>query len=601
MPVRLIVLLLVLLLSPAAGAAPLDSGAKPADVGASAALHALFDDDYQRQLREDPLGADYLGDSRYDDRLPDLSPAGLAAHQQAEHDSRRRLLAIDRSRLSAADQLNYDIYRRQIEERIAGFRFHDEQMPVTQQGGVHVLADAALQLLRFDRDKDYANWIARLRAYGSYTDQTIALMRQGMASGWLPPKAIMQRVPAQIAAQLRPAPEDSAYYAPFKTMSANVPAARQAALRGQALAAMSEVVIPALQRFQRFFNDEYLPVCRDSVAAGDLPDGKAYYDYLAHAHTTTDLSAEQIHQIGLQEVERLRGEMEKIRVEVGFKGDLAAFFIYLRNDPKFHYNDPKQLLTAYRATAKLIDPQLTRLFGTLPRTPYGVVPIPANISADNTTAYYSPGTVDGRRAGNYYVNLYKPETRYLWEMLPLTLHESVPGHHLQISLANELPEQPMFRRTAGFTGFVEGWALYAEQLGYDMDLYADPYDRMGQKTYEMWRAVRLVVDTGLHAQGWTRQQAIDYFKANAPKSELDITNEIDRYLATPGQALAYKIGQMKISQLRAQAQSRLGEHFDLRAFHDQLLGAGALPLSVLEQRMHAWMDAQAAVTDRRAH
>lgn len=588
MSLRPIVLLLALLLSSAASAAPVDAGA-------TAALHALFDDDYQRQLREDPLSADYLGDSRYDDRLPDLSPASLAAHQQAERDSRRRLLAIDRSRLSEADQLNYDIYRRQVEERIAGFRFHDVQMPVTQQGGVHVLADGALQLLRFEHEKDYANWIARLRAYGTFTDQTIALMRQGMASGWLPPKAIMQRVPAQIAAQLSPAPQDSAYYAPFKTMSANVPAARRAALRGQALAAVKEVVVPALQRFQRFFNDEYLPVCRDSVAAGDLPDGKAYYDYLARAHTTTDLSAEQIHQIGLKEVERLRGEMEKIRVEVGFKGDLAAFFIYLRSDPKFHYNDPKQLLTAYRATAKLIDPQLTRLFGTLPRTPYGVVPIPANISADNTTAYYSPGTVDGRRAGNYYVNLYKPETRYLWEMLPLTLHESVPGHHLQISLANELPEQPMFRRTAGFTAFVEGWALYAEQLGYDMDLYADPYDRMGQKTYEMWRAVRLVVDTGLHAQGWTRQQAIDYFKANAPKSELDITNEIDRYLATPGQALAYKIGQMKISELRAQAQSRLGEHFDLRAFHDQLLGAGALPLSVLEQRMHSWMDAQQAL------
>ncbi|MEO7251741.1 MAG: DUF885 domain-containing protein, partial [Arenimonas sp.] len=507
-------------------------------------------------------------------------------------------LAIDRSRLSVADQLNYDIYRRQVEERIAGFRFHDAQMPVTQQGGVHVLADGALQLLRFEHEKDYANWIARLRAYGSYADQTIALMRQGMASGWLPPKAIMQRVPAQIAAQLTPAPEDSAYYTPFKTMSVKVPVARQVVLRGQALAAVRESVIPALQRFQRFFNDEYLPACRNSVAAGDLPDGKAYYDYLARAHTTTDLSAGQIHQIGLKEVERLRGEMEKIRVEVGFKGDLPAFFSFLRSDPKFHHNDPKQLLTAYRATAKLIDPQLTRLFGTLPRTPYGVVPIPANISADTTTAYYSPGTVDGRRAGNYYVNLYKPETRYLWEMLPLTLHESVPGHHLQISLANELPEQPMFRRTAGFTAFVEGWALYAEQLGYDMDLYADPYDRMGQKTYEMWRAVRLVVDTGLHAQGWTRQQAIDYFKANAPKSDLDIRNEIDRYLATPGQALAYKIGQMKISQLRAQAQSRLGEHFDLRAFHDQLLGAGALPLLVLEQRMHAWMDAQAAASNK---
>jgi uncharacterized protein (DUF885 family) len=286
--------------------------------------------------------------------------------------------------------------------------------------------------------------------------------------------------------------------------------------------------------------------------------------------------------------------MEKIRIEVGFKGDLPAFFTYLRNDPKFHYNDAATLLTAYRALAKRIDPELTRLFGTLPREPYGVVPIPDALAPDTTTAYYNAGSADGRRAGNYYVNLYKPETRLIWEMMPLTLHESVPGHHLQISLANELPEQPMFRRQAGFTAFVEGWALYAEQLGYDMNLYGDPYDRMGQLSYEMWRAVRLVVDTGMHSEGMSRQQAIDYFEANVPKSEHDITNEVDRYLSTPGQALAYKIGQMKISELRAKAKARLGDRFDLRAFHDALLGAGALPLSVLEQRMDAWIDAQAA-------
>ena len=254
---------------------------------------------------------------------------------------------------------------------------------------------------------------------------------------------------------------------------------------------------------------------------------------------------------------------------------------------------------AYRALAKRIDPELTRVFGVLPRAPYGVVPIPANLAPDTTTAYYNEGSADGRRPGSFYVNLYKPETRLIWEMVPLTLHESVPGHHLQLSLAKELPEQPMFRRLAGFTAFVEGWGLYAEQLGYDMGLYADPYDRMGQKTYEMWRAVRLVVDTGMHAQGWTRQRAIDYFKANAPKSDLDITNEIDRYIATPGQALGYKTGQMKISELRARAQARLGERFDLRAFHDELLGAGALPLTVLEKRMDTWLEAQAQAVQPR--
>jgi uncharacterized protein (DUF885 family) len=432
------------------------AAAAPAAAPAHAALHALFDADYQRGLREDPLNASYVGDDRYNDQLPDLSPPALAASQQAVRDSRRALLAIERQALSGDDQLNYDIYLRELDEKLAGFRFHEERMPVTQQGGVHLLADGVLQLLRFERHKDYADWIARLQAYGRYTDQNIALMRLGMDSGWLPPKAIMQRVPAQIATQLVTRPEESSYYAPFRAMSANVTAADQAQLRAAAQAAVSEVVLPALRRFQAFFNSEYLPACRDSVAAGDLPDGKAYYDYLASVHTTTSLSAAQIHEIGLREVARLHADMEQIRVEVGFQGDLPAFFSYLRNDPKFHYNDGAQLLQAYRALAKRVDPELTRVFGVLPRAPYGVVPIPANLAPDTTTAYYNDGSADGRRPGIFYVNLYKPETRLIWEMVPLTLHESVPGHHLQLSLARELPEQPMFRRLAGFTAFAGG-------------------------------------------------------------------------------------------------------------------------------------------------
>jgi uncharacterized protein (DUF885 family) len=577
-----------LLVVAGASAAPLAAAA--ANPSPAIGLHALFDADYQRQLVEDPFGASFLGDQRYNDRMPDLSPAALDARQQAVRASRRSLLALDRKALNTADQLNYDIYLRQLDESIAGFAFHEEWMPVSQDSGVHNLADTLLQLLRFEKAKDYADWIQRLRGYSRYLDQTMALMRVGVAQGWTRPRAIMERVPAQIAAQLVATPEDSAYYAPFRTMPTSIAAADQTRLRAEARAAIAEVVLPALKRFQKFFNDEYLPACRNGVAAGELPDGKAYYNYLASAHTTTTLSAAEIHAIGLKEVARLRADMEQIRVEAGFKGDLPAFFTYLRTDPKFHYNDGASLLTAYRALAKRIDPELPRAFGLLPRTPYGVTPIPDALAPNTTTAYYQPGSPDGRRAGNYYVNLYEPETRLSWEMLPLTLHESVPGHHLQISIANELPEQPMFRRLAGFTAFVEGWALYAEQLGYDMDLYADPYDRMGQKAYEMWRAVRLVVDTGMHSMGWTRQQAIDYFKANCPKSDLDITNEIDRYIATPGQALAYKIGQMKFSELRARARAQLGERFDLRAFHDAALGAGALPLSVLEQRMDRWIE-----------
>ncbi|MEO6066255.1 MAG: DUF885 domain-containing protein, partial [Lysobacterales bacterium] len=294
------------------------------------------------------------------------------------------------------------------------------------------------------------------------------------------------------------------------------------------------------------------------------------------------------------EVARIRAEMEKIRKEVKFEGDLAEFFAQLRTDPRFFHTSPEALLTAYRALSRRIDPELVKVFGKLPRTPYGIVPIPASSAPDTTTAYYNGPSADGSRAGNYFVNLYKPESRPIWEMMPLSLHEAVPGHHLQIALALEQPDQPMFRRMASFTAYVEGWGLYAERLGYDMGLYDDPYDRMGQLAYDMWRAVRLVVDTGMHAKGWSRARAIAYFKDNAPKTEQDITNEIDRYIGTPGQALAYKIGQLKISELRARGESTLGDAFDLRAFHDELLSTGAVPLSVLETRMDAWIATGAA-------
>jgi uncharacterized protein (DUF885 family) len=561
---------------------------------ARAALHALFDADWERTLRDNPTLASYLGDLRYNDRWDDLSPAAIAAHEQATKDSRAALARIDRAALAPADQLDYDIYATLLDDTLAGQRFPTERIPVAQDGGPHMAAEQMLQGLQFRSEKDYRDWIGRLRAYPTYLAQNIANMRQGIATGWTAPKAIMARLPAQIAAQVVDDPEKSSFYRPFLEMPDTIPAATRDALRADAKAAIRDGVTPALRDFQRFFNDEYLPNTRASVAAGDLPDGKAYYDYLAASYTTTSMSADEIHALGLREVARIRAKMEAVREEVGFKGDLPAFFTHLRTDPKFHYNDADTLLAAYRALSKRIDPELTRVFSVFPRTPYGVIPVPDAIAPDTTTAYYNSPTPDGKRAGYYYVNLYKPETRLKWEMVPLTLHESVPGHHFQIALAQEQGDQPMFRRLSQFTAYVEGWGLYAEQLGYDMGLYADPYDRMGQLTYEMWRAVRLVVDTGMHAKGWSRQQAIDYFKANAPKSELDITNEIDRYIATPGQALAYKIGQLKLSELRARAQAKLGDRFDIRAFHDRLLADGALPLSVLEARMDVWIDEQAA-------
>jgi uncharacterized protein (DUF885 family) len=324
----------------------------------------------------------------------------------------------------------------------------------------------------------------------------------------------------------------------------------------------------------------------------DLPNGKKYYDFLAQYYTTTSLTAEEIHAIGLSEVARIRAKMEVVKTEAGFKGTLPEFFTFLRTDPQFFYATSAQLLEGYQALSKRMDPELVKSFHILPRLTYGVRPIPENIAPDTTTAYYQPGATDGSRAGFYYVNLYKPEVRPKWEMMALSLHEAVPGHHFQFARALELPEMPMFRRTAYFVAYGEGWGLYAEQLGYDMGLYNNPYDKFGQLTYEMWRAVRLVVDTGMHAKGWSRQQAIDYFKANAPKTDQDIINEIDRYIGTPGQALAYKIGQLKISELRDRAKKAIGAKFDLRAFNDEVLSTGSVPLDTLEKHIDQWIAQQ---------
>jgi uncharacterized protein (DUF885 family) len=553
------------------------------------ALHQLFADEWQRGLRDSPETASWQGDARYNDRWADMSLPAIAARERADRAALARLHKIRRTSLSATDQLNYDPFEWQLKQAVARQKFREHLLPIGMSGGVQTL-DGMVEYLPFATEKDYRDWLARLAAAPALIDQTITLMEQGIKQGIMPPRVLMERVSKQIARQVVSDAQQSAFYKPFLTMPDSFSAQQKDSLRSQASATISGQLVPAYARLRTFFDNTYLPASRTSIGASALPDGKAYYDFLAAWFTTTDLSAEAIHATGLAEVARIRSRMEEVKQEAGFTGTLEEFFSYLRSDPQFFYNSGAELLQAYQAMSKRIDPELVKVFSVVPRLPYGVRAIADNIAPDTTTAYYQPGAADGARAGFYYVNLYKPETRPRWEMMALSLHEAVPGHHFQFARGLELEQLPMFRKTAYFVAYSEGWGLYAEQLGYDMGLYNNPYDKFGQLTYEMWRAVRLVVDTGMHAKGWSRQQAIDYFKANAPKTEQDIVNEIDRYIGWPGQALAYKIGQLKISELRQKAATALGARFKLRAFNDEVVGTGSIPLGALENHMQAWID-----------
>jgi uncharacterized protein (DUF885 family) len=561
------------------------SGAALAD--ARGDLKQLFDDEWERGLRENPVNATFYGDNRYNDKLPDASLAAIEASQAADKAALARLKAIDRDALPPGDQLNYDTFQWQLERQVERQRFREYLMPMSHQGGLQSLHELTEQL-PFRNVKDYDDWLARLRGYGKLADETIVLMKKGVEAGVVPPRVILQRVPAQLKAQQVEKPEQSSYFGAFAKFPDSVPMAERERIRAEAKKVIADVVLPAYDRLAAY-TETYVAAAPEAVAASQRPDGKAWYEFLARYYTTTDLTPDAIHALGLKEVARIRGEMEKIKAEVGFEGTLEDFFAHLRSDPKFFYKTPDELLQGYRALAKRIDPELVKVFRLLPRMPYGVRPIPMTSAPDTTTAYYQPGAADGSRAGFYYVNLYKPEVRPKWEMLPLSLHESVPGHHFQFALGLEMPEQPMFRRVAYFVAYGEGWGLYAESLGYPMGLYDDPYDRMGQLAYDMWRAVRLVVDTGMHYKGWSRDKAIAYFKSNAPKTEQDIVNEIDRYIGTPGQALAYKIGQLKILELRGRAQQALGDKFDLRDFNDAVLATGSVPLAALEKHIDAWI------------
>jgi len=562
-----------------------------ASAGPTEEFRTLLDDAWQWNLDEDPVWASMLGDRRANDQWSDQSLEAIERRYQQRREFLARLRAIDSTELGTEDQLNYELFRRELQDDLDGNKYRAFLMPINQRGGVQTLESTA-ERIPLSNLNDHQDWLARMAKVGAVVEQTIALMEAGRKEGYMPPRVLMERIPNQIAAQLVEDPEESPFFKPFNALPDSISEEEANELKESARQVIDETVVPAYREFGDYFNDTYLPASRDSIGASELPNGEAFYEYRARSFTTTAMTPDEIHRLGLDEVARIRAEMQLIIDELEFDGSFSEFLEFLRTDPQFYYDDPQQLFDGYLAICKRIDPELVKLFGKLPRMPYGLRAIPDNVAPDTTTAYYSQPAADGSRAGYYYVNLYRPEVRPTYEMEVLSVHEAMPGHHLQIALQMELQDMPEFRRFSGFTAFVEGWGLYSESLGYDLGLYKDPYSRFGALTYDMWRAVRLVVDTGMHYKGWTRQQSIDFFKDNAAKTEADIINEIDRYIAWPGQALAYKVGQLKILQLRSKAEQALGDDFDVRAFHDELLGGGALPLEILEIRMNRWLAAE---------
>ena len=560
-----------------------------------AELTAIIDDHWQWTLRQYPERRLEYGDRSGNDQWTDMS---LDAFQRRYRDEGRfvqRLEQIEPATLSADAQVNRAMLLRQLRDNLTEYEDGLYLIALDMRSGPqhrHSMVDT----LPMESAQDHEDWLNRLRGLPEQLSQYQALLSEGISRDRTQAQIVMSRVPSQIANLITDEASESPFYRAFATMPEGIDPDTQSSLQSAAATVIEEQVNPALQALLAFLESDYLPAARPP-GIGALPGGKQVYSRLAQHFTTTELTPDEIHEIGLREVARIRGEMEAVIDTVGFEGDIAAFNEVLRTDPQFYYETPEALLEGYQAVSKRLDPGLVNLFGKLPRAPYGVRPIPDEEAPDTTTAYYMRPAIDGSRPGWYYVNLYQPEVRPKFEMEVLSVHESVPGHHLQISLAQELTGLPEFRRNGGFTAFIEGWGLYSERLGYDMGLYKDPYSRYGQLVYDMWRAVRLVVDTGIHYFGWSRQKAIDYFIANAAKSEADIVNEIDRYIGWPGQALAYKIGQMKMLELRGEAETALGEDFDIRTFHDHMLSAGALPLDILERRMDVWLAEQ--VTARR--
>lgn len=573
-------------------AAALMSLATPA-AAQNADLSRLFADERAFVYREDPLSATSAGIHDYDDRLPSVTPEANAGQLRENQTFLTRLHAIDRAQLSHQEQVSYDLFDFMVGQRVRLGRYNDWRLPLNSDSGFYseiVLLDD-LQAPRTVRD--YENYVARLNDTRRYFREQIANMRVGMRDGFTLPREIIGGVSQVIGGFRYESPEAIGLYAPFANFPATVPESERARLREAGRAAIANNVIPAFDEFRTFFETEYAPRARNTIAAQRLPNGRAYYADLVRYYTTLpDATPQQIHQIGLNEVARIRAAMEVEMRASGFQGTFAEFLTFLRTDPQFYATTPEQLLREGAWITREIDGQMPNFFGRIPRRPYTVRPVPAEIAPNYTAGRYSGGRTD--QAGEYWLNTYALNTRPLYVLPSLTAHEAAPGHHTQISLARELENLPEFRGSFYPHAFGEGWGLYSERLGEEMGIYHTPYQRFGRLTYEMWRACRLVVDTGMHSMGWSRQRALDYLSENTALSTHEIRTEVDRYIGWPGQALAYKMGELKIVELRQRAEAALGDRFDIRAFHDVVLGNGGVTLPVLERQVDEYIAATRA-------
>ena len=548
---------------------------------------SYLENDWEKNLDENPLFASYVGDKRANDKINPNSISQFNEERQSEIDSLNELYEIDQSKLSEENKLNFKLKEFGHKSSIGLTDFPIYYLRLNQRGGIQSFYETGNRLVYNTKD-DYFDWLSRLKQFPANIINSLEINKEGLSKGITQPKLITQGVVTQIDAILNSDIENNPYLKVFLEADESIITVDE---KNQLIQEAKDLIIneinPAYEELNLFLKNEYLTKSRDSIGIGDVPGGRKHYEYLAKYFTTTNLTPDEIHQIGLDEIERIRSEMNEIIKQVNWDGDFNSFLDYLRTSPRFYYDNSEDLFNAYLIMSKTIDPLLTKIFKVFPRAPYGVIPIPDESAPFTTTAYYnspSPG-----RPGYFYANLYKPESRPKYEIPVLTVHEAVPGHHFQISIAQELENVPSFRKYQGITAFVEGWGLYSEELGEFMGIYDDPYDKFGQLTYDMWRAIRLVVDTGMHYKGWSREEAINLFIENSAKSILDINNEVDRYIAWPGQALAYKIGQLKILELRNRAERLLGEKYDIKDFHHEVLKRGSLPLDLLEYYIDEWI------------